>query len=247
MEASPDFTYLEELGLKDKDEAELLDNLLEGNIEWTIEEKLFISSAYSLASSLHEKDRHKERAYKFHLLRVANRVTGYLHVADAEIVAAALLHDSVEDHAEEIVAWAGLEPSRNKQELQRQALAVLSDKFSARTADIVSYVTNPPNNGEQLSRSEGLLKYREKVYQATRPIEGWIVKFADWCDNGVGIVHGEKKHPETLLRFGIKYGMVHPIFERRFMDEDIQQLLDPVAKAYVVKQLWLGQERLETE
>ena len=90
-----------ELGLKYQTEEQLVNNLLE-NEHWTAGERTMIGAAYELASRLHVEDTHKDTTYIFHLLRVANRIQGYLHQNDAELIAAALLHDSVEDHADRL-------------------------------------------------------------------------------------------------------------------------------------------------
>lgn len=240
----------EELGLKYQSEEQLLNNLLE-NEAWADEERELISSAYELAKSLHSEDLYKGQPYIFHLLRVANRVTGYLHTQDAEIVAAALLHDSVEDHANSLVA---LDTDRqliemDAYQIQKTALGVISQRFSPRAAELVSLVTNPPaQEQEGLAYEEKMARYAQKVKKATQTPEGFMIKFADWCDNGLGIIYSEESlPPDRITHFQNKYGgEVLETFEARYRQPDIQQLLDPEAKSYIEHQLELGHVRLDS-
>lgn len=229
-----------ELGLKHQSEEQLLTNLLEA-AEWTDEQKQIIGGAYELASQLHKEDEYKGKPYIFHLLRVANRISGYLQIQDAEIIAAALLHDSVEDHPEGIVD--------QEETSQDQALAVIAEKFSPRVAEIVSYVTNPPAAEKiGLSYEEKMDQYVAKVKTATQTPEGFLVKFADWCDNGLGVIYSEESlSPDKIAHFQNKYGgEVLENFEERFKQPDIQAMLSDEAKAYVAHQLELGHRRLES-
>ena len=74
---------IENLRLKDKSQEELAAILLE-KPNWSEEERQFVGSAYELAAKLHQPDRYKDQPYIYHLLRVANRISGYLRIKDAE-------------------------------------------------------------------------------------------------------------------------------------------------------------------
>lgn len=232
---------IENLRLKNKSQEGLVSSLLE-KPDWTEQDRHFISSAYELADRLHQPDHYKGQPYIYHLLRVANRITGYMHIKDPEVVAAALLHDSVEDHAAELNPSPQAEPNLQ----QRGALEQISKTLSVRTAELVATVTNEPSNGEEIPYEEKLASYADKVKKATSTPEGWLIKFADWCDNGLGIVHGvETMNSEQIAHFQRKYGGdVLDTFEKRFRDPDIQSMLEWGAKGYVEHQLALGHERL---
>jgi hypothetical protein len=58
-----------------------------------------IAAALELAGRLHQADRRQREPYVNHLLRVALRIICHYEVLDADLTCAALLHDSVEDHA----------------------------------------------------------------------------------------------------------------------------------------------------
>ncbi len=88
--------------------------------------------------------------------------------------------------------------------------------------------------------------WRQSGKQAIKTIDGWIVKFVDWLDNGVGIIHSDEPlGSEQKLHFSRKYGMILPTLEARYRLPDIQAILDPAAKAYIEHQLKLGKERLQ--
>jgi hypothetical protein len=61
-----------------------------------------MADALALASRLHAADRRQREPYLNHLLRVAIRVLHHYRVRDTDVACAALLHDSVEDHAADI-------------------------------------------------------------------------------------------------------------------------------------------------
>lgn len=249
---------VQELRLKDKNEEELFSALLQAGESWTEEQRTSVETAYTLARMVHKNDVYREQPYVYHLLRVANRLTGYMHISDPELVIAALLHDSVEDRALELID-AGIsyakeilaaeasvpEDPRERQNLALEHLAVL---FSPRVAKMIASVTNAPAPKDtEETYDEWLDRYARKVEQAASTPEGFLIKFADWCDNGLGLVHSEEPEDSPkLARFRQKYVRALPIFERRFQDADVLSMLDPQGQVYVAHQLALGRERLAT-
>src|SRR5476651_2592412 len=119
---------VEKLGLKHETEEELFSNLLK-SAGWTEEEQQRITSAYELVRHAHAEDEYMGQAYTYHLLRVANRIVRYMGAADADVVVAALSHDVVEDHAEDVV---GREVS-DSAEMQALALERLAESHNDRT------------------------------------------------------------------------------------------------------------------
>lgn len=247
-----------ERGLKHKSEVELWDDLIDGSAQWPEQQQAQLWLAYDLARIAHIDDRHKDVPYVNHLLRVANRVRFYLETDNPNIVIAALLHDVVEDHP--IGVGSGnytpdaiperLSSSTDVKEMtpraqQYTALRKIELFFSAEVSEIVSAVTNVPAVEAPSNYEEKLSAYAEKVRTSIQLTEAWFVKFSDWCDNGVGINYGaESRSAERDAHFRRKYGMVLPILEQRFYEEDIQMMLSEPAKAYVRHQFQLGRERL---
>ena len=146
-----------------------------------------------LAGRLHACDRRQREPYVNHLLRVALRIMVHYSVQEPDVICAALLHDSVEDHAGEL-SPAG----------RPAALDVLAAAYGAPVAELVAAVTNPvyaPGRDEDS-------QYREHVMDslATCP---WarVIKISDFTDNGVGLIHttGEK-----AVRLARKYAPLVP-------------------------------------
>lgn len=231
---------IENLGLKHKSQEELAASLLE-NPNWDDDQRKLVVSAYDLAAELHQHDEYKGQPYVMHLLRVANRITGYLDIDNPEIVAAALMHDLVEDHAVDLLQNSEMDANQARQ----AALEELGRRFSPRVAGMVAAVSNEPIE-KGLSYDEKMAVYQTKVKQATSTVEGFIIKFADWCDNGIGIVHGTRLlTSDQISHFQHKYGgEVLETFETRFRQPDIQAALNNFAKGYVEQQLRLGHQRL---
>ena len=135
-----------------------------------------LEEALALAAELHAADRRQQEPYLNHLLRVAIRILSHYGVHDADVAAAALLHNAVEDHA------ADLAPDEGRQ----AALEVLAGRFGSRVAELVGAVTNP----EYESGRDRHEQYREHV-AASLDRSRWarVIKASDFTDNGVGLIH----------------------------------------------------------
>lgn len=244
--------------LKEKSVGQLRDMLLEGAIGWEAGDRLRLTEAIDLAQSLHEGDFHKDKPYVYHLLRVANRIRYYLGRNDSDLVVSAILHDSVEDHSDELVKsyrrrlnMGSTISTLSAVEKQQFALRELEHRFGARSAEIVAAVTNPPKEVRKAKNQSSLDSYSAKVQEAVSTADGWFVKFCDWADNGLGIIHGDdgalRRDGNTWGRrehFMRKYGLVLPTLELRFEQPDIQSILSSSAKRYIRQQFALGRERL---
>ena len=135
-----------------------------------------LEQALDLAARLHAADRRAQEPYLNHLLRVAIRILSHYGVRDADVAAAALLHDAVEDHA------ADLAPDGTPQ----SALAVLASRFGLRVADLVAAVTNPAYDPGRDTHEQ----YREHVADSLdRSPWARVIKVSDFTDNGVGLIH----------------------------------------------------------
>ncbi|WP_406231087.1 HD domain-containing protein [Nocardia sp. NBC_01009] len=147
-----------------------------------------LTAALDLADELHRDDRYGREPYLNHLLRVAIRIISHYEVRDADLVAAGLLHDAVEDHATEL---AGDRPGP----ATSAALTELSERFGARVADIVAAVTNP----EPDPSIDRHVQYRAHVAaELDRAPWARVVKLSDFTDNGVGILYAAGPHMQKL-------------------------------------------------
>jgi hypothetical protein len=183
--------------------------------------------ALELASRLHAADRRDREPYVNHLLRVAIRIMSHYRVSDPDVVAAALLHDAVEDHPAELAG--GADPS------QRAAIAVLAAEFGPRVAELVAAVTNPawaPDRDEHE-------QYREHVADSLQR-SPWarVIKASDFTDNGVGLIHTTGPRLRRLAR---KYAPLVPILRDLIARPDTP--LDAGVKGHILSQLDRAEDR----
>jgi (p)ppGpp synthase/HD superfamily hydrolase len=187
-----------------------------------------LREALDWASELHRGDRRSREPYLNHLLRVTIRIAHHYRVTDTDVLCAALLHDAVEDHADDI-AGPGPDPTA-------AALAVVTDRFGARVAGLVEAVTNPVYDPDRDAHEQ----YREHVLESLAS-DPWarVIKLSDFTDNAVGI---HWSTPSKARRVAPKY---QPLVE------DLRQLLnrpdtplDDDVKSAIDAQLTLGQQRL---
>jgi len=150
----------------------------------------------ALAADLHHHDRRQDEPYINQPLRVALRVICHYNVQDADVICAALLHDTVEDHAD-----------RLSTEGRQDALHVLADQFGPRVADLVSAVTNPvydPNRDKHA-------QYADHVVTALAQ-NPWarVIKASDFTDNAGGLHYTTGAKAARLAR---KYTPLVPMLQ----------------------------------
>jgi hypothetical protein len=183
-----------------------------------------VSQALDLAARLHAADRRQSEPYVNHLLRVAIRIISHYHVLDADVICAALLHDAVEDHADDM-----------SPDGRQGALALLADRFGPGVAELVAAVTNPiyePGRDEDE-------QYREHVAAS---LADWpwarVIKVSDFTDNGVGLIHTSGSRTVKLAR---KYAPLVPVLRDVITRPDTP--LGDDAKARILAQLDRAEER----
>lgn len=152
-----------------------------------------VKRALRLAARLHASNHRQHEPYVNHLLRVALRIMVYYGVHEPDVICAALLHDAVEDHADDL-STAG----------RPGALALLAEAYGARVAELVDAVTNPVYApGSDVGR-----QYREHVTESLAACP-WarVIKMSDFTDNGVGVIHTTGDKAARLAR---KYAPLVP-------------------------------------
>jgi hypothetical protein len=237
----------QKIELKNQTEEQLIEGLL-AHPEWTDEDRVRIAQAYELAKTIHAYQVYKGKPYIYHLLRVANRIAGqgYLEQPDADVVIAGILHDGIEDQFKEFLSdYPGEDEVIDPFVAQAEAFKTLEGGFGKRAAIFVKAVTNAPKDPNvTLTYEEKMEQYADKVESATNTFEGWLIKFSDWCENGLGIIHSELA-PDSpqMAHFERKYfGKVFITFTNRF--KEYQHLLSDEAQKYVTEQLTKGYQRL---
>ena len=183
-----------------------------------------VKRALRLAARLHASDRRQREPYVNHLLRVALRIMVHYSVREPDMICAALLHDAVEDHADQM-STAG----------RPGALAMLIAAYGARVAELVAAVTNPVYASE--SDADG--QYREHVKDSLAACP-WarVIKISDFTDNGVGLIHSTGP---LLHRLAAKYAPLVPVL-RELIGRPDTPLSDDV-KRHIGRQLDLAAER----
>jgi hypothetical protein len=184
-----------------------------------------LERALDLAGRLHAADRRQREPYVNHVLRVAIRILSHYRIRDTDVICAALLHDTVEDHAADLAPCG----------CQQEALAVLAALFGPRVADLVDPVTNPQH---ETGRDEHE-QYREHV-AASLNASPWarVIKVSDFTDNGIGVIHttGPK-----LGRLASKYAPLVPVLRELIGRADTP--LNPAIKARILAQLDRARDR----
>jgi hypothetical protein len=186
-----------------------------------------LADALELASRLHAEDWRQNEPYINHPLRVATRIMCHYGIRDPDVIAAALLHDTVEDHAAELAPEG----------TTAAALGALTARFGPRVAELAAMVTNPEyepgrDNNEQ---------YREHA-TASLDASPWarIIKTSDFTDNGVGLIH--TTGPRVTYLAG-KYAPLVPVL-REMIGRPDTPLGEP-ARQRILAQLDQAEERFD--
>ncbi|GAA3454456.1 HD domain-containing protein [Dactylosporangium matsuzakiense] len=192
-----------------------------------------LAAALELASQLHREDRRVREPYVNHLLRVAIRIMHHYEVSDVDVIAAAVLHDTVEDHPGELADLA--DGPRHPGTTSERAVAALAERFGERVAGLVSAVTNP----EYDPSSDKHEQYREHV-RTSLDREPWarVIKVSDFTDNGVGVIHTTGPKVERLAT---KYRPMVPVLRELVGRPDTP--LSRLVKQHIFRHLDLAEER----
>jgi (p)ppGpp synthase/HD superfamily hydrolase len=177
---------------------------------FTDDEQALIMGALELATMLHADERRAREPYINHVLRVAVRVMSDPELIDVDVVVAAILHDTVENHhdkllQDELVAqydWEALEVEMR----QAMALDTIQTMFNERVAGLVAVVTNPPVEADMplAKRHE---KYRINVVEklSTNP-DARVIKAGDVLDNTADLESLYDKNKDKARSLATKYG-----------------------------------------
>ncbi|MEV6488750.1 HD domain-containing protein [Actinoplanes sp. NPDC051633] len=191
-----------------------------------------LERALALAARLHADDRRVREPYLNHLLRVAIRILRYYGIRDVDVITAALLHDAVEDHPDEL---SGLPADLGHAALTDAAVDELARLFNPRVAELVRSVTNPEYDPER-DRNE---QYRMHVAESLdRDPWARVIKVSDFTDNGVGVIHTTY---EKAYKSAHKYRALVPKLRELVGRPDTPLSIE--AKDHILDQLDLAEER----
>ena len=195
---------------------------------WPEADRARLERALDLAARLHAGDRRDREPYLNHLLRVAIRIISHYGVHDPDVICAALLHDAVEDHPDELAAL-GAQDGIAGAGGQEGALAVVAAEFGPRVAELVGAVTNPAYAPDRDAHDQ----YREHVAESLAA-SPWarVIKASDFTDNGVGLIHTTGPRLVTLAA---KYAPLVPVLRELIARPDTP--LGDAAKEHIMAQL----------
>ncbi|WP_433040117.1 HD domain-containing protein [Dactylosporangium sp. CS-033363] len=186
-----------------------------------------LAAALELAGELHREDRRVREPYVNHLLRVAIRIMHHYEVSDVDVIVAAVLHDTVEDHPDELA-------DKDDATIE-EAVAELAKRFGDRVARLVAAVTNPEYDPSYDKHEQ----YREHV-RTSLDGEPWarVIKLSDFTDNGVGVIHTTGPKVERLAT---KYRPMVPVLRELVARPDTP--LSRLVKQHIYRHLDLAEER----
>jgi len=199
----------------------MLDEAVE-RLDLDEEGKRLIEFAKRIAIAFHVEDvRASGEPYLNHVLNVALRVLVDFKEKDPNVIAAALIHDVVEDHEAEVTMQVG--PSKTGSD-RRRSLAATWVTLNIRISRLVNLLSKEPTNvNEELSALEAeevkissYLTYVEKV--ASSP-QAFMIKVADLMDNALNL--SSVKDHKWRFWLSRKYLPVLQFVSNRLMEEDI--------------------------
>lgn len=222
--------------LSDVDLAQEVLQLLKPHLDYPAINK--VKSAALWAADLHRKDvrkapiKHSDGSYSqgvvpyiSHPYRVALRLVRW-GAKDSCLIAAALLHDVVEDHADDIAktaySYRKFDPESNRQ----VALNVIQGYYSARVSELVAAVSNPILGA--VSKEVRNKVYTEHVSQAiTKDAGAFLIKLSDFVDNALSL-HNHRKSSRRY--FAKKYQPLASAYKDAFYahESELRGILSPV-------------------
>lgn len=215
------------------------------------DEQALCHRALLLALRLHRKDIYKGLPYACHLLRVAIRLARDYAVTDGRLLSAAVLHDSIEDHADDLVALARLltggdggaattEPDVAVTESMTAATA-LASLVDERVAAIVTGLTNQPAPATADADERRQLYADNVEAKIAGSFEVFLVKLSDFTDNAVGLQWSEDA--AKTAKVASKYLPVFDVFENQVSVYAAEGRLTPAQAQLAVTTLETGREQ----
>lgn len=196
--------------------------------DWSEETRELLLGAEELALATHIEDSRGDHPYSTHFLRVAIRLLSpdHLNVQDPDMLVAALLHDTVEDHPE---FFETIRPRRDGVSAYIHALSVIEELFGERVAWLVAAVTNPERPDHIVSTEDKNRFYQEHVREVLETdTDAGVIKLSDFIDNCAGLEYNES--PDKALKLAVKYLPLIADFQRfvdrsDYFDNDLKQSL----------------------
>ncbi|MGH9210633.1 MAG: HD domain-containing protein [Acidimicrobiales bacterium] len=208
-------TALRMLPLKDMDPGLLSFAILRESAALGVDITALVA-AMELAAYVHRDDARGNRKhlpadpYIAHPFRLVLRLVRY-GCQDLDVLCAAALHDTVEDHPDDIVALLVRSPERavGGADVRDGAVELLAATFGRGVARIVAAVTNPPRPADEPEQDRHQA-YHAHVAEVVADPQVFMVKFADFVDNAGSLRH--MTDSERRSRLARKYAPLVPAF-----------------------------------
>jgi len=151
-----------------------------------------IQRSLELGIQMHSRQKRTNGHYADHLMRVTLHLLEDLDIRDPNLIAAAPLHDTFEDHPRDLAGrLTGTKPDtvRLARPIAYNALAAYTN---LEVVSIVEAVTNPPVP-EGKTKLEVYTEHTRQLVKSSQ--KGRVLKLADFIDNAVGnhTTIGEKR------------------------------------------------------
>ncbi len=199
----------------------------------TFEDRAQMSAAFELAAFLHADDQYGNDEYTRHTFRVATRLEHYYGVRDVNVLTAAPLHDSVEDHPKlmELLLPSDL----RRENTNASALHFIEQTFNADVAYLVAGMTNPWF-GDNLSLEEFHAAYQQSV---SDKIQGdprkAVIKVADIDDNALGLHHAPSLAFQK--RQVPKYAPILPVIRQELLTGMLPSVMSSAAVPHLLAKI----------
>lgn len=213
-------SFKETKALKDYDSVSLAGMLREHFIQnYPIAQVEKLSDAIQVASYLHRYDVRRGNRGKLsnppyieHPLRVALRLVRF-DVKNPDLILAAILHDTVEDHASDFMDFQGMPSRYLSEEMSRaNALNFISTHFGYGVTAIVDDVSNPIIS-EGVTKEEKISQYQKHVERVINHSEdALLVKVSDFIDNAGSLHHHYNLGDKKVSYFLNRYASLIPLY-----------------------------------
>jgi len=209
------------------------------------DEQHLCRGALLLALHLHRHDTYKGLPYACHLLRVALRLVRDYGVSDSRLLSAAVLHDSIEDHADDLVALArrlaGPNSDLDPTAATMTAAAALAHLVDERVAAIVVGLTNQPAPPAADADQRRQLYADNVGAKIAGSFEVFLVKLSDFTDNAVGLQWSDDA--AKTAKVASKYLPVFDLFENQVSVYAAQGRLTPAQAELALTTLETGRQQ----
>ncbi|WP_082467767.1 HD domain-containing protein [Leifsonia sp. Leaf264] len=209
-----------------------------------------VEKAIAYASYLHRDQTRANRGdmprvhYIEHPLRSALRLVRW-GVTDQAAIIASILHDTVEDCVDDIVA---LSPVTKTSDPRHTALTFWATEFGTTVYRTVEAVTNPELPAG-LTRAQKHDAYRTHVVEAIADPRVALVKFTDFVDNALSLHHtaSHSANKDMVARLASKYEPLGDAFIARLFQPDVEAFVPFRGMQEITETLASGLARLRTQ